>query len=187
MNSHRATFGKPKFEMDNRMRLFATLSIALTAIALGSASGFAADAGERVAELEAYWTEVARAVQAGDFEGYKATCHEEGVLVSGVRQNSQPLAVALARWKKDFTATKSGKIKANVEFRFSQRIGDNVTAHETGIFCYSMVDAEGKSTSEYIHFEGLLVKRHGKWLILMEYQKSKATLDEWEALRPERE
>lgn len=157
--------------------------IAWTAFALGTDSGFAADDKVRLAEVDTYWAVVSRAVREGDFEGYKATCHKEGVLVSGSRKNSQPLSDALARWKKDFVATKSGKIKANVEFRFSQRLGDNTTAHETGIFHYSTVDSEGKRKDEFIHFEGLLVKNNGKWKTLMEYQKSKASLEEWNALR----
>ena len=44
------------------------------------------------------------------------------------------------------------------------------------------MNAEGKRTQEYIHFEGLHVKREGSWQILMEYQKSKATKEEWDAL-----
>ena len=165
------------------MKLFATALITLAVLVVGSASQLAADDRTRLAELDAYWTEVSRAVREGDFDGYKATCHEEGVLVSGSRQSSQPLSKALARWEKEFVATKSGKIKANVDFRFSQRVGDSTTAHETGIFCYSTVDSAGKSNDEYIHFEGLLVKKNGSWRILMEYQKSKASLEEWKALR----
>ena len=61
---------------------------------------------ERIKELDAYWAEVSRSVREGDFQGYKATCHEEGVLVSGTNNSSYPLSDALARWKKDFTATK---------------------------------------------------------------------------------
>jgi hypothetical protein len=165
------------------MRLFATVLIALTAFSLGTASGFAADDKARLAELDAFWAEVSRTVREGDFEGYRATCHEEGVLVSGSKKNSQPLSEALARWKKEFVATKSGKVKANVEFRFSERFGDSTTAHETGIFRYSNVDFEGKSQDEYIHFEGLLVKKNGRWKTLMEYQKSKAAIEEWKALK----
>jgi hypothetical protein len=56
-------------------------------------------------------------------------------------------------------------------------------SHETGIFRYSTVDSEGRSKDEYIHFEGLLVKKNGKWKTLMEYQKSKTTLQEWNALK----
>jgi hypothetical protein len=137
---------------------------------------------ERLAELDTYWTEVSRAVREGDFEGYKATCHEQGVLVSGNKKTSYPLSKALARWKKDFTATKAGKIKTKVEFRFSQRFGDETTAHETGIFLYSFTDPEGQWKQEYVHFQALLLKGKDGWKIMMEYQKSKATKAEWDAL-----
>ena len=137
---------------------------------------------ERIKELDAYWAEVSRSVREGDFQGYKATCHEEGVLVSGTNNSSYPLSDALARWKKDFTATKEGKIKASVEFRFSQRIGDTTTSHETCIFLYSSGDAGENSKDEYIHFQALLVKRKGSWKIMMEYQKSKASQAEWNEL-----
>ena len=137
---------------------------------------------ERIKELDAYWAEVSRSVREGDFQAYKATCHEEGVLVSGTNNSSYPLSDALARWKKDFTATKEGKIKASVEFRFSQRIGDTTTAHETGIFLYSSGDPGENSKDEYIHFQALLVKRKGSWKIMMEYQKSKASQAEWNEL-----
>ena len=136
----------------------------------------------RIAELDAFWNEVSRSVREGDFEAYAATCHPEGVLVSGVKRTSSPLSVALARWKKEFTDTKSGAMKASVEFRFSQRLGDDTTAHETGIFLYTSTGADGKPRPEYIHFEILLVKRDGHWRTLMEHQKSQATAREWEAL-----
>ncbi len=152
-------------------------------VAFGVAPIFASDDKARLRELDAFWTEVTRSVRAGDFEGYKATCHDEGVLVSGSKQTSQPLAEALARWKPGFVDTKAGKMQANVEFKFSQRFGDDATAHETGLFHYSTVGSDGKGTDDYIHFEGLLVKKNGKWKVLMEYQKSKATLQEWNALK----
>ncbi len=136
----------------------------------------------RLKQLDAYWTEVSRAVTAGDFAAYEATCHPDGVLVSGEKKTSSPLADALKRWKKDFDATKSGEMKASVEFKFSQRLGDATTAHETGIFLYSATAADGKETRDYIHFEALLLKRDGRWKIVMEYQKSKATRTEFEAL-----
>lgn len=136
----------------------------------------------RLKQLDAYWAEVSRAVGTGDFAAYEATCHPEGVLVSGSKKISSPLADALKRWKKEFDATKSGEMKASVEFKFSQRLGDATTAHETGMFLYTATGADGKETQEYIHFEGLLVKRDGRWKIVMEYQKSKGTRAEFEAL-----
>ena len=137
---------------------------------------------ERIKELNDYWAEVSRSVREGDFQGYKATCHKEGVLVSGTNNSSYPLSDALARWKKDFTATKEGKMKASVEFRFSKRISDPTTAHETGIFLYSNGDSGEKPKKEYIHFQALLVKTKGGWKIMMEYQKSKASQVEWNKL-----
>jgi ketosteroid isomerase-like protein len=165
------------------MKLSTTIIIALLATICGSASAIADENQARLAELNQYWVEVARAVKAGDFEGYKATCHQEGVLVSGIKKQSEPLSAALTRWEKEFAATKSGKVTATVEFRFAQRLSDSTTAHETGIFHYSTLDSSGKQQDEYIHFEGLLVKQDSKWKILMEYQKSKATVEEWNALK----
>ena len=49
----------------------------------------------RIAELDDYWAEVSRCVKEGDFEGYKATCHKDGVLVSGKKNTAYPLSKAL--------------------------------------------------------------------------------------------
>jgi hypothetical protein len=157
-------------------------SVIVFAILLAVPLAVATEERARLVELDAFWSEVSRTVRAGDFEGYKATCHGEGVLVTGIKKTSQPLSKALERWNQDFVDTKTGKIKANVEFRFSQRLGDETTAHETGIFLYSSFGAEGQIRKDYIHFEALLVKRGG-WKTLMEYQKSKAKREEWEALK----
>jgi serine-type D-Ala-D-Ala carboxypeptidase/endopeptidase len=141
----------------------------------------------RIAEIDrSYWAEISRTVKEGDFEGYKATCHENAVLVStsGKNKNSVPMTAALARWKQGFLDTKQGKQLDNVRFRFSQRIGDETTAHETGIFYFTSHDSTGKLIAEsYTHLEALLVKRGDKWLCLMEYQKAKATREEWDALK----
>ena len=164
--------------MKNLICIFALLSL-LNHVQTGYA---AQEEKARLIELDAYWAEVSRAVREGDFEGYKATCHEKGVLVSGTQKTSYPLSEALVRWEKDFTVTKAGEIKAKVEFRFSQRFGDETTAHETGIFLYSFTDPEGRWKQEHVHFQALLLKGKDGWKIMMEYQKSKATKAEWDAL-----
>lgn len=141
----------------------------------------------RIAEIDkSYWAEISRTVKEGDFEGYKATCHQNAVLVttSGKNKLSYPMTAALARWKQGFLNTKQGKQMDNVSFRFSQRIGDETTAHETGIFYFTSHDSQGKLIAEsFTHLEALLVKQGDKWLCLMEYQKAKATREEWEALK----
>lgn len=136
----------------------------------------------QLAELNGFWAEVSRTVRTGDFEGYSATCHKEGVLVSGSNMTSVSLNDALEAWKPGFVDTKAGKIKANVAFRFSQRIGSESNAHETGIFHYTSTDSTGTVRDSYIHFEALLVKKEGVWKILMEYQKNEGTKAEWDNL-----
>ena len=139
----------------------------------------------RLAELDRYWAELARTVQEGDFEGYGASYHKDAVVVfaTGKNKTSVTLSKALAGWKEGFMKTKEGKQNDAVQFRFSQRIGDENTAHETGIFRFTSTNTDGKIIAEYtLHFEMLLIKRKGKWLGLMEHQKSTATKEEWEAL-----
>ena len=133
-------------------------------------------------ELNEYWARVSQAVKTGDLEAYRATCHSDGVLVSGKGAKSELLSQALVRWGKEFADTKAGKMKAQVEFRFSERIKGKDTAHETGIFLYSSKRKGEEWKKDYVHFEALLVKKNGKWKILMEFQKSAASEAEWSAL-----
>lgn len=139
---------------------------------------------ERLKALDALWAEVSRTVSAGDFAGYSATCHGEGVLVAGTSGKSVPLATALKNWEPEFIDTKAGRMKASVVFRFGQRLGDATTAHETGMFLYRSEKTGKDPSAEYIHFEALLIKKNDGWKILMEYQKSRGTKAEWDALAP---
>jgi hypothetical protein len=161
--------------------LRAALLFLVWAVTQGSAS-HAAKPTPRLAELNAFWTEVSRAVRTGDFAAYRATCHPDGVLLSGTTM-CMPLAQALAKWEPGFLDTQAGKLKADVQFRFSQRPGDATTAHETGIFCFTSVDAAGVRKATFVHFEALLVRK-GSWQTLVENQKHTATQAEWDALAP---
>lgn len=135
---------------------------------------------ETSTELDAFWTEVARTVTEGDFAGYKATYHPDAILVSGARATSYPIALAFKGWEQGFLDTKAGKVKAKVEFHFTQRLNDASTAHETGIFHYTAIPVDGDATDQYLHFEALLVKKDG-WKMMMEFQQAPATQDEWAA------
>jgi hypothetical protein len=154
--------------------------------AISQTNKFANVDSMRIVELNQYWSELSRTVREGDFEGYKATYHPDAVCVftTGKKKFSSPIEAQLATWKSGFVNAKAGKTKDNVEFRFSQRVGDATTAHETGIFYFTSLDKDGKVLSQgAVHFESLLVKRNGKWLAMMEYQKTKATQTEWDALK----
>ena len=157
------------------------VSSALALVLFGSQVAFGQE-WEGSAGLDAFWAELSRTVAEGDFDGYAATYHADAILVSGLSGTSYPISQALDGWKQGFLDTKAGEMTASVEFRFTQRISDATTAHETGIFHYSVVDADGQRTEQFIHFEGLLTKK-GDWKMIMEYQKSLATREEWEAAR----
>jgi uncharacterized protein (TIGR02246 family) len=139
-----------------------------------------AAAAQTAPELDAYWAEAARTVVDGDFEGYAKLYHSDAVLVMQ-GQGTVPIAKALDGWKQLFVDTRDGKASADVEFRITGRLHDATTAHETGIFRYVFEPEEGDASASLVNFEALLVKRDGRWLMLMEYQKDPATQEEWEA------
>ena len=139
----------------------------------------------RLIELDRYWDKYVQTVKEGDFEGLKSLYHEDAVLVkaASVIRTSIPVDKALAEWKEGLDNTKKGKQIDEVEFRFSQRIGNETTAHETGIFMFTSIDNESKVKVKYlVHFEMLMIKGSDEWHALMEYQKSDATEEEWNAL-----
>ncbi|MBO6523995.1 MAG: nuclear transport factor 2 family protein [Balneolaceae bacterium] len=134
-------------------------------------------------EIDAFWDEVSRTVAEGDFEGYSATYHPDAILVNGMSETSYPISQALAGWKQGFDDTKAGTMKAGVEFRFDQRLHGETTAHDSGIFRYWSQN-EGEELQVFIaKFEGLLVKKSGEWKMMMEYQISQATEEEWDSLK----
>lgn len=166
--------------------LFATISL-LTFFATTKALSQSKKDDLRKTEIDkTYWNVISRTVKEGDFEGYATTCHKNAILVNTAWKNntSYPMAAALAGWKQGFLDTKQGKQLDYVSFRFSQRIGDETTAHETGIFYFTSRDSKGKLIGEfYTHLEALLTKQGDKWVCLMEYQKAEATKEQWDALK----
>ena len=135
-----------------------------------------------VDELDAYWAELSRTVVEGDFEGYARLYHPDAVIVLD-GSATHPIAVALAGWKQGFDDTRDGRAEAGVAFRFTSRLHDGTTAFESGMFRYTLSPAEGDDVVALVHFEGLLVKKDGRWSMVMERQKGPATDAEWEAAR----
>ena len=140
----------------------------------------AGDVEDIKTELDVFWAEMSRSVNEGDFTNLTAAYHPDAVLVSGFKEASYPVSKAFDEWKQGLLDTKMGKMKASVSFRFTQRLHDENTAHETGIFHYISNPEQGEPRDDYVHFEMLLVKRNG-WKLLMEYQKGPATEEEWVA------
>ena len=133
-------------------------------------------------ELDLMWDNMSKAVARGDIKAYRSMFHQDAVLVKGDTGSSYHIDKAFARWKQGFEDTKSGKIEANVTFRFSQRIHDKNTAHETGMYHYYSIDETGERKDYYVDLEALLVKKNDEWLVIMEFQKSSSTKAQWDLL-----
>ena len=87
-------------------------------------------------ELDTAWKKLENTVSTGDFRSFKSVYHQDAVLVNGITKNSYPIKNAFEGWKKGFIDTKSEEIIANLDVKFSERLFDEFTAHETGIFHY---------------------------------------------------
>jgi len=136
---------------------------------------------DRDAELNKYWLNISRAVNTGDFAAYKASYHEDAVYISELTKTSIPIREAFKDWQQSFNDTKEAKIKVNLQFKFSQRLGDEKTAFETGVFLYTSVDRSGLETVKFLRFEAVLVKRK-RWQMLLEHQKLDSNKIEWDLL-----
>ena len=134
-------------------------------------------------ELDAAWGKLKTTVSKGDFHSYKSIYHRDAILVNGITHKSYPIKDAFEGWKQGFKDTRSGKITAQVDVKFSQRLTDKTTAHETGIFHYYTIDKDGKQNDSYVHFESLWIKKNIKWFMMMEYQKSRTDKVEWDEFK----
>jgi len=133
-------------------------------------------------ELDAAWKKLENTVSTGDFRSFKSVYHQDAVLVNGITKNSYPIKNAFEGWEKGFIDTKSEEIIANLDVKFSERLFDEFTAHETGIFHYYTINKNGDKNDTYVHFESLWIKKNNKWKMIMEYQKSRTTEAEWNTL-----
>ena len=131
-------------------------------------------------EIDRAWDKIKDTITKGDFRSLKSSYHRDAILVNGISKKCYPIKTALDGWKQGFDDTKAGSMDANLELKFSQRIFDSFTAHETGIFHYYTIDKKGVQTDTYVHFESLWIKKQHKWFMIMENQKSKTNKEEWD-------
>ena len=133
------------------------------------------------AELDALWARVIESVRTGDPELYLSTYHPDAIFVSARRGITRKVSADVEANADAWAATREGRTRRGLEFRFTERLHNEDSAHEVGIFRYSSTEADGSTRVVLIHFEAALVKKDGRWLQLLEHQKSDATRAEWEA------
>ena len=128
----------------------------------------------------AIWNVISATVAAGDLAGMAATYHADAVLVSS--KGTVAIARQLVEWGEGMERARLEGRSASVSFRFSSRQDDETTAFERGVFRYAETDADGVEEPVFIPFEALLVKKDGRWLIVMERQHEATDESAWSAL-----
>jgi hypothetical protein len=97
-------------------------------------------------------------------------------------RGTRPIKETLDGWGRDMAAAKAKGNRATVEFRFGRRQDDTVTAFETGMFKYTVIEKSGARSAKFYPFEQPLVKMNGTWRVLMERQFAEVTEDAWNTL-----
>ena len=157
----------------------ASIPLFLTLLALAP---FPSEA-QVTAELDALWARVAESVATGDPDLYLSTYHPDAIFVSVRRGITRTVVEDVEANRAVWAETRDGRAERSVEFRFTERLHGESSAHEAGIFRYASTEADGSTRVALIHFEAALVKKDGVWLQLLELQTSDATEDEWEQAR----
>ena len=158
------------------LRLLAAATLLVWAAPL-SAQGAEPSSGAIDAQV---WSVVSTTVVEHDIAGMAATYHPDAVVVTP--QGTMPVARALAGWGQSMEAMKRNGSRASVAFRFSLRQDGAETAFESGMFNYAVTDSAGATTRYIIPFESLLVRKDGRWLIVMERQFAAADEAAWNAM-----
>ena len=159
-------------------RVTSSLLTVLMTVA-GTATGRAAETSTEEID-RSVWSVVSRTVVEYDIEEMAAVYHPDAVLVSG--RGTVPIAEALTRWGQGMEDQQTAGAKASVSFRFTTRQDGERTAFEVGMFNYTEFDSAGNASPVYVPFEALLVKKDGRWLILMERQLTPADEAAWNAM-----
>jgi hypothetical protein len=156
--------------------------IFLFGIILTGSFAFNLSAEEKIEAFstDSLYEELIRTVVENDFDGMAATYHKDAVLVSP--KSTALISNVIPRWRADGEKLKASGGRATLSFRFKRRQVDETTAFEQGIFRYGTMDAEGKESIAFVHFEDLNLLIIGKWHTIMERQMGAATADEWNAL-----
>ena len=128
----------------------------------------------------AVWEVISATVAANDSEGMAAVYHPDAVLVSP--RGTVAIAEQLVKWGEGMERIAREGRGATVAFRFSSRQDNAGTAFERGMFRYAETDEHGVEQPVFIPFEALLVKKDGRWLMVMERQLEAADETAWNAL-----
>lgn len=151
------------------------MSLALSGLALGALPAVAQDPIE--AELDAFWEAVVNSVENWNIDAQEATYHPDAISVTDHEASYRTrLMVDVFAEVRDSASVPP---EATLAFRFSSRVHDETTAHEVGIYRFQRAGEE----PFYGGVDSYLVKKDGRWLILLEIMRREGLAQaEWDAL-----
>jgi hypothetical protein len=151
------------------------VSLGLIGLALVAAPSAAQDPIE--AELDAFWEVVVSSVENWDIDAQEATYHPDAISVTDHEASYRTRRIAdLFAEARDAASVPPD---ATLAFRFSSRVHDEATAHEVGVYRFHQAGEE----PFYGGVDSYLVKKDGRWLILLEIMRREGLAQaEWDAL-----
>lgn len=118
------------------------------------------------------WLPYSKAYAEGKATDYIALHSKSLLRVMGDLKYVDPYDAFARNMQEMFDGLKKQNVKVSIQFRFTERIANQDTASERGIYEFVMTDAKGKVTKNYSRFHNFLKKEGGKWKIAMDYDSS---------------
>ncbi|MBL8516552.1 MAG: nuclear transport factor 2 family protein [Betaproteobacteria bacterium] len=115
------------------------------------------------------WIPYSKAFAEGKANDYIALHSKSLLRVMGDLKFVDPYEGFTRNMAEMFDSLKKQNVKVSIQFRFTERIANQDTASERGIYEFVMTDAKGKVTRNYSRFHNFLKKEGGKWKIVMDY------------------
>lgn len=154
------------------LRALATLLLLVPAIALAQRPP-SAPQPTNPAILKAIdadiWVPYSKAFAEGKVNDYIALHSKSLLRVMGDLKFVDPYDGFVKNMQEMFDSLKQQNARVSIQFRFTERIANQDTASERGIYEFVMTDAKGKVTKNYSRFHNFLKKEGGKWKIVMDY------------------
>lgn len=115
------------------------------------------------------WVPYSKAFAEGKVNDYIALHSKSLLRVMGDLKFVDPYDGFTKNMQEMFANLAKQNVKVTIQFRFTERIANQDTASERGIYEFVMTDPKGKVTKNYSRFHNFLKKEGGKWKIVMDY------------------
>lgn len=115
------------------------------------------------------WVPYSKAFAEGKANDYIGLHSKSLLRVMGDLKYVDPYEGFTRNMTEMFDNLKKQNVRVSIQFRFTERIANQDTASERGVYEFVMTDAKGKVTKNYSRFHNFLRKEGGKWKIVMDY------------------